>query len=342
MNDDKLARFLTGRADSAERDEVQAWRQSSAENERDFQQLARLLTLTGEVDKERLPGPAPAATDIIAAAEAARSAERSSNPTPHGRGRRALVWAPAVAAAAVVVSLGISQLGPATSPEPDAASTAAEEFGVQQFVTGPSEQATVVLTDGTVVRLSADSRLEVPDDADGREVSLVGRGYFAVTHDPSRPFRVRTASGDVRVLGTRFSLDTSLEDLRLVVVEGSVALDGPDQPEIHVAENQMARIVRGTRLPVVTVPDAILLADWVGDFLAFQDTPLHRVVDEIEREYGVQVVITDPVLAERTITAWFGGWSLEDVMEVVCIVASARCDVSDSLVTMQALQPSGP
>jgi len=334
MNDDHPARPPAGHEDVDEHPKVTPASERSAAGELRHPSLARLLALTEEADANRRPGPAPTAAEIIAALSRETVPTRSSERTRTGFFQGSHRWrsAGALAAAAVLATLviGVSHLRNAG----DAGARAS--FGAQHFVTGPDEQATVVLTDGTVVRLASESRLNVPDDSSGREVGLVGRAYFAVAHDPSRPFRVRTGSGDVRVLGTRFTLDTSSEDLRLVVVEGRVRLGTPDEPEVEVSANQMARIVRGTRLPVVEVPDPVLLTDWVGNFLAFQNTPLRSAATEIEREYGIEITISDPAIAERTITAWFAGWSLDDVMEVVCVVTGDDCQVGPASVLMSS------
>ncbi|MQA91777.1 MAG: DUF4974 domain-containing protein [Gemmatimonas sp.] len=335
MNDDTLARTITGRASDAEVVAVEAWRRQSPENERRFQAAARLLQLTSEGDSGRVPGLAPTANEIVEAAEAAVREEsgtgRSGGPPGASRSYWLGRWGIAAAAAGISFLLGLfiarSVVAPADVPT----------FAAEQFVTGSTEQATVVLNDGTVVRLAPESRISVPTGAATRDVTLVGQAYFAVAHDESRLFTVRTSSGDVRVLGTRFTLEADAEDLRLVVVEGSVVLaDREERNEVHVRRNQMVRVVRGTRLPVAEVPDATALTEWVGSFLAFQDTPLRDAIREVEREYGVQVDISDAVLLDRTFTAWFDGWPLADVMEVVCMVAGAECEVSDSLVTMTA------
>jgi ferric-dicitrate binding protein FerR (iron transport regulator) len=202
---------------------------------------------------------------------------------------------------------------------------------VNEFATGGQEPANVVLSDGTLVRLAGLSRLRVPT-AEVREVSLAGRAYFAVTTDPGRPFTVHTTIGDVRVLGTRFALEASEEDLRLVVVEGSVALV-IDGAETVVHANQMARHVRGTTLPTVEVPSTLQLAEWVGRFLAFRDTPLREVVQQVGEMYGIAIDM-DPSLANKTLTAWFADWTLEEVVEAVCMVASAECEVTEDLVTI--------
>ena len=73
-------------------------------------------------------------------------------------------------------------------------------------------------------------------------------------------------------------------------------------------------------------------ADWLDDFLIFQDTPLALAMQEVERRYGTQVEVGDPVLLDRTLTMWFTSRSLEEVMTVVCSVIDAQCSIEDGRV----------
>jgi transmembrane sensor len=333
VNDELLFRILTGRADPAERASVRAWRSRSRENEQQYQELARILSLTSLADEETTASAPPVLTEVL------------GRGVPHGSIRSLPVprrWAPrgapaarkvsmALAAAAVLVLMaGVSRLFLEEASRPYSGIGA----DVHEFVTGPHETANVVLGDGTVIRLGSNSRLRIPNHSTGREVSISGRAYFAVAKDETRPFTVRTPEGEVRVLGTRFALEAVGEDLRLVVIEGRVGLSAP-RGEVELEAKQVARVIRGNSLPIITVPDPTGVADWVGDFLAFQDTPLADVIDEISRKYDVRIELSEPSLARRTVTAWFGGYTLEQVMEVVCMVANAECVVGDSVVTMQ-------
>ncbi|MEX2374389.1 MAG: FecR domain-containing protein [Dehalococcoidia bacterium] len=335
MNDDMLARVLTGRATDAERRRVEEWCRQSDANERRLQDLARLLSWARDAEGQRPISRPPEIGSILAAGLEAESvggvASGTSPRKKPARFRRGLM----AAAALVVLAIGGPRLFTTAALSPD--------FGVHQFRTGPSEQATVVLTDGTVVRLAPESRLALDEASADRSVSLVGRAYFSVAGDETRPFTVTTGAGNVKVLGTRFVLDASVEDLSLVVVEGRVALTGPEEEDdVEVRDRQMARVVKGIRLPIVEVDDPSSFADWFGDFLAFQNTPLREAATEIERAYNVTIDIADPALAERTITAWFAGWDLPEVMEVVCIVANARCDINESTVRIESPAPSSP
>lgn len=328
--DELILVSLKGEATLAEERELLRWRRESDENERYYQEFARAWQLAEGGDELLFPGPVPTAADVIRIAEAELDEATSSRP----RRARNLVhgWGMRVAAAAAMVLLGFFAADLRTDEPPLDLG-----YGADEFVTGAGETATVSLRDGTVVRLAPESRLRLTGDMREREVHLAGRAYFAVAKREGKPFRVRSSAGEVTVLGTRFDLQTDREDLRLVVVEGRVAVAARGH-ETEVGAGEMSRVVEGTLLPVSRVPDVHTQIDWLGRFLAFQATPLADVARELELQYQVRVEITDPELAGRTITTWLADRSLEDVLRIVCAVALAECSAGDGVVTIQPQQ----
>jgi len=211
-------------------------------------------------------------------------------------------------------------------------SPAASGLGIREIATSKTETATLELLDGTVIRLAPSSRLQVlaGGGVSTREVALEGRGFFAIAHDGT-PFVIRTDAGNVTVLGTRLDLEARGRGLRVVVVEGRVALSTP-RARTQLSAGEMARVLNGEPTPVVKVPDVESFVEWTGTFLAFQSTPLHEAAREIERVYGARVEIPDRALAQRVITAWFRDKSLGEVVDVVCLAVAAHCSIESGVV----------
>jgi ferric-dicitrate binding protein FerR (iron transport regulator) len=135
------------------------------------------------------------------------------------------------------------------------------------------------------------------------------------------------------VLGTRFELATTGGDLRLAVVEGSVALDAPrNRVEVKAGEETAVHDSTAARPTKLARPDSAVR--WVGTFLVFQATPLRQAAKDIERVYDVRVSIADSTLAAETITATFTDRPLREVVDVVCAVIAARCDVQQRAVSI--------
>jgi len=94
----------------------------------------------------------------------------------------------------------------------------------------------LILSDGTHVWLNADSKLKYPVTFgnDAREVELEGEGYFKVTKDEKKPFRVVVKKQTVEVLGTEFNVDAypGERNTYTTLVSGKVKVDADGQTVI--------------------------------------------------------------------------------------------------------------
>jgi len=310
--DELIARVLSGEASDVERGRLDRWRRESPDNERRCQELADVWALRALDEPLRPLPPVPPAADIIAEAERRRS-EAIPLASRRPAWRRPVWWA-AAAAAVIVVGMGLARW---------------REGAGLEYATGPGQTRTVVLAEGSVVRLGPGSRLRVRQ-GDARSTELHGVAFFAVVTDSTHPFVVRTDAGTMRVLGTRFEARADADSLRLVVVEGRVRLSGGGT-EVEVARGGVGRVAGGSRPLVEAVPDVWPLLDWPHGVLIFQATPLAEVLREVGGHFGRPFVIRDSLLAQRTVTAWFEDEPVEAVVNTVCLVVGAHCVVGDTI-----------
>ena len=84
--------------------------------------------------------------------------------------------------------------------------------------TAVGDYRTVVLADGSEVKLNSNSQLEVNYTRDMRRVRLLkGEAYFTVAHDESTPFVVFAQEKYVRAVGTEFAVRMMGRDLEVLV-----------------------------------------------------------------------------------------------------------------------------
>jgi transmembrane sensor len=320
--DDLILKFLRGAASQFEERKLKNWRLAHPGNEQRFRELARLWNVPElpRSDGSEITPPSPA--DIMRLADERRAA--TARPRS-ARGRsRASLWA--IAAAAALVVGGALARGRWHRE-------AVGSFGAMEFATGRSETVTVTLTDGSFVRLAPQSRLRLRGPNRSRDVWLDGRAFFAVAKDSAHPFTVRTDLGTALVLGTRFELGTAKSALRLVVVEGKVALSAGGE-SVSVRAGEVSHVRRGSAPSVVEVANVSQLLDWPDGLLVFQSTALEQVAREIERFYHRRLAIQDSALGRRLVTAWFSDETFEEALTTVCRVSNVRCSVRDSTVAI--------
>lgn len=312
-----------GDADPRDDDGVRGWRAASPENERSCGTFERAFEMERAAEEAIDVGVPPEARDVVWLAEARETARKLTNPASTRAGRR---WwhAGLGAAAALVVALGGFLLHWATTPD-------SVGLQVEMFLTGDDDLLTLRLTDGSVVRLASGSQIRMLPGSSARSVELDGRAYFAIRHDAERPFVVRTRAGDVRVLGTRFQAEAAGDSMRVVVVEGRVALSGVSQ-EANIEASQVGTIKGGRLEPVVTVPNVGSMLDWMGDFIAFQATPLEAAMNEIADRYGVRYEIVDTSYSRRDLTMWFADQPVDEIVDVICAVLAAECSIDAGLI----------
>ena len=149
----------------------------------------------------------------------------------------------------------------------------------------------VQLNDGTRVWLNAASKLTyntAMSTAKERVVQLSGEAYFEVAHDSKRPFFVKTATQQIKVLGTHFNVNSYGDNpiSNTTLLEGSVQVSNDGQQKI-MKPGEMASVKKG--FIVVEQTDTDLAIAWKDGHLQFRDVPLKDMMKMVSRWYDIDV-----------------------------------------------------
>ncbi len=94
------------------------------------------------------------------------------------------------------------------------------------YTTATGEQRQVRLADGSVVELGPRSAMAVTYEGGKRDIRLLaGHAFFAVMHDPARPFSVEAGGVRTTDLGTEFDIELQSEATSVALEQGSVQVD---------------------------------------------------------------------------------------------------------------------
>jgi transmembrane sensor len=340
MTDELILRSLKGQASEAEMSALLAWRRMSPANEDQHRQVSRLWEMRRLLEPYLQGETHPTASAILnRMPDSSAAAEQESVRELDAVSPNSSVWRQhstrarlAMAASLAILLLGAGIVGYLTGRDGTRAT-----FGKLELITAATEMSSVRLADGSVVRLAPQSRLLVEITDTSRNAWLEGRAFFAVEHDPTRPFRVLSQAGEVIVRGTRFDLEARAGDLQLIVVDGAVALEAAGQ-SLEVLAGQVSRIRDDGRLELQNIDAPYTQLHWMEDFVAFEETPLNEVVRELESRYGLNIEIRDPTLASQTVTSWSVNRSPQEILSAVCLALDATCTFADGLTTIDRSQ----
>jgi len=192
-------------------------------------------------------------------------------------------------------------------------------------VTVRGERRLVALSDGSSALLDADSAIAIDYGRRERRVTLLrGAAFFSVV-SIGPPFIVTAAGGETRVLGTRFEVRLSAEDVTVTVSEGKVTV----QPSGHSATTfRHGQQIRYGPLGVseVQVADLDTAFAWQQGRLIFYRARLSEVMETVGRYRPGRIVIFDDQVAERRITGSFSADDPDAALDSLQAIVGFRRD----------------
>jgi transmembrane sensor len=194
---------------------------------------------------------------------------------------------------------------------------------------GLGERTTVRLSDGSTMMLAAGSHARVMSE----KIRLTGEAYFIVNPSSRRAFIVETENAFAQVLGTRFTVRQHANESRslIVVEDGRVAvsrrLGSSGRDNVVVAANGLA-VVTDSGVAITPNVDSRTYTSWTQGLLTFEGAPLRDVVSELARAYGVEIRVSDTLLARRTI-----GLEVSVTKDRITQVLESICNVTDARYT---------
>lgn len=184
--------------------------------------------------------------------------------------------------------------------------------------THTGEQRRERLSDGSVLVLDTGSAVDVAFDAATRLVILrAGEIHLTSAKDP-RPLVVRSAQGDMRALGTRFSARQNDQQTRLNVYEHAVAV----RPQQASAE-QVIQSGQSVHFDARAVMDNTTLAPgeeaWTQGRLVVEGWRLDRLLNELQR-YRSGYLGCAPQVGQLKVS---GSYRLDDIDVTLAAIARA-------------------
>lgn len=298
--DELIIRVLDGTASQQDQIAVQDWIATSDANKEAFEETQAIwigasdAALLGQIDVE----------SDWQKVKAQFKTEPSKKETPVRRLDLSKTWR-AIAAAVI---LGILS------------------FSIYFYLnTGLTSIEQYTLSDGTKVWVEKGSIFQYPKQFETAErvVQLDGKAFFEVVEDPTRPFIIESGSATIQVLGTSFNVLSSDTLTEVVVQTGKVRLQEQAQPArfVDLIPDEKGRLQTDTLIKKVN--DNPNFLSWKTGVFTFDETPIERVLQDLESFYPGELTISNNFKSNCYFTAKFDNKALLDIIKTIAF----SCDL---------------
>jgi transmembrane sensor len=211
----------------------------------------------------------------------------------------------------------------------------------QEVAENPKGKKSVIfLEDGTKVWLNADSRLTYLESFEGkteRIVTLEGEAFFDVAKDKAKPFIVKTAGIEIKVLGTEFNVKSfnGDRDVQTTLVHGSVAIQSAKAEKgIVLTENEQAVFNKDSNAFSVSHVEARGLTSWKDGVMSFENTPISEIMVELERWYGVELILDDSASLDCRFSATLRNEPISVMLDLLKQTSNMNYEIKGKTVTL--------
>ena len=204
-----------------------------------------------------------------------------------------------------------------------------------EVIAPPGSRTIFQLPDSSIVYLNHGSKLKYPMifNGDTREVVLTGEGYFDVTHNPEKPFIVKTSQVDVVALGTEFNVLTNPQNsiVETTLVNGKVELisdriEGESQRIGTMSPGQHFKFNGENGDIQITSVNTNKYTSWREGKLIFEDDPISEIVSKLGSIYNVDFVVDDDV-KNYPITVTLVDEPLYQVLDLLSIATPIKYEI---------------
>lgn len=362
MRKQLLINYLKGETTPEQREEVMRWIEKDSANSNYLAKL-KVLYIASTMPQERASQEEFEAFKMRAMRQdygrhqyGSTAAESGTNKADHARLKRTRIamYISAAIGAAAVIMLFINPLSDSTHLRESLKKELLTELkngnievglnsmpqeSLNTFYTEKGVKSTVILPDGTNVKLNSDTRITVPNRFIGktREVHLSGEAFFDVATDSLHPLVVTTDRDLViKVTGTKFNIKSYPDDNKeeATLYEGRISLISKEGDTYNMLPDNQLIVIPDKKPVKVDSPKMDDIKAWTEGRLVFEETPLAEVIKMLERWHGVEFVISDNSVLDKTITGTFGSESIYQIMHIINLCASVEYEIKDNIVTL--------
>jgi len=175
-----------------------------------------------------------------------------------------------------------------------------------EFVTGNGEWEKIILPDGSLVELNANSQLALLDNWESgkhRQVWLKGEAFFDIkkTLDSTEAFSVITKDLRVEVLGTAFQVNTRNQQTEVFLEEGKIRLNLDKEQNLMQAGDFVAYSQAQKKIAKTHYQTTEIHRHWREGVVTLKDASLEEIIQQLEVVFGIDVIVEDAQIKQTLV-----------------------------------------
>ncbi|MDP4210625.1 MAG: FecR family protein [Bacteroidota bacterium] len=364
--EDVLIKYLTGSANTEERDIACAWIRQSSENARYYNQLNDIYIST-KITQPHHNYNVDVSWNKVKARYFKKKFQKTQKELLIISTRRKYINLLKYAA---IVILAFS--GGIVFTNLSSTKKLSETQLVWNEVQAPlGSKTSLILADGTKVWLNAGTRLSYKADygINSRVVYLDGEGYFQVVKNPKKPFIVQTSGLKIKAFGTSFNVKAYSEEkfVTTTLVEGIVKIEGKGinlslkPKDVVIVDREASKHAttdndeitgtnRNVNVPhpksedkesainnnvkVASNVNTNIYTSWKDNLWIIESEPLKNIAIILERKFNVSIDIKSPELNQYTFSGTFNNETLEQILDIIKLTAPLNYQINKGIVTI--------
>lgn len=313
MDEIKMVKYLSGELNDVEVKEVELWLENP-ENRTEFEKITQLWEGAASLKDVELFHADKSWNGLK---------ERMKAHESKGNRERNLIILKYAIAASFLVILGIASFFYFQDNK--------SGKNIQHIAGNSKLEKPVTLPDGTTVYLNRNTSLTYNKDFNGKDrtVTLIGEAFFDVAKDASKPFIIKTATAEIKVVGTSFNVMAYSEsDSVLVSVQSGIVEMYPKSDKdskIRLAVGNEGTFVKSAKkLKTNKTFDSNILA-WRTNQLKFRDANMEYVSKALSHAFGKEFQFESGNFKNCRLTANFNNQSLDVILKVIQETFGVKC-----------------
>lgn len=320
---DFLKKYFAGELTSQEEAQVQAW---LVEHSEDPLVQEALQAIMSDMETEDKTVSSPAYVKVSRRLGLERKSRFEKTVRIIGR------WVMGVAACVMLPLLGAFAYSMLSVPEQ-------AEWVELKVPYGQTDE--LMLADGTCLHLNAGTRVTYPSSFLGNErrIFIEGEVFAEVAKNPEQPFIISSGDVDVKVLGTTFNFKAydNTECVELILLDGAVQVDidaNTRTKQIQLHPGEMIQYDRKSGEIEMKDFQPHLYKGFHDDgSIHFFNLRLSDIASDLERLFGVKVVLLDEKLADTRYFAWFSNnETLDQILDGINVDGRMKFRKKDNVI----------